>query len=171
MTNELPSKTQRKKQMLELQDLGAELVALSEDQLSAMALPDNLLEAVLEARRITRFEARRRQLQYIGKLMRTTDPRPIRAQIDGWKIQSGEHTAQLHLIERWRKRLLAAEAALGELVGSYPNVDAQQLRALVRNAQRERQMGAPPKNYRALFQLLRETLKQHREERGERGEE
>ena len=171
MTDELPSKTQRKKQMLALQDLGAELVALNEDQLMAMALPDNLHHAVLEARRISKFEARRRQLQYIGKLMRTIDPEPVRARIDAWKTKSREHTAQLHLIERWRERLLADDAALGELVVSYPHADAQQLRALVRNAQREHAANKPPRSYRALFQLLRETLGQRREERGERGEE
>lgn len=158
MAGELPSKTQRKKQMLELQDLGVDLVALDDDQLMAMALPENLHDAVLEARRITRFEARRRQLQYIGKLMRTIDPGPIRARIDAWKIRSREHTARLHLIERWRERLLADEAALGELAASYPNTDAQQMRALVRNAQRERRLDAPPKSYRALFQALREII-------------
>ena len=158
MTDELPSKTQRKKQMLALQDLGAELVALNEDQLIAMALPENLHDAVLETRRISKFEARRRQLQYIGKLMRTIDPEPVRARIDAWKTKSREHTAQLHLIERWRERLLADDAALGELVVAYPHADAQQLRALVRNAQRERPLGAPPRSYRALFQALREII-------------
>lgn len=158
MTDELPSKTQRKKQMLALQDLGAELVALNEDQLRAMALPDNLHDAVLEAKGITKFEARRRQLQYIGKLMRTIDPEPIRARINVWRATSREHTAQLHLIERWRERLLADEDAVGELLSAYPLADAQQLRTLVRNAQRERQLDAPPKSYRALFQALREII-------------
>lgn len=158
MADELPSKTQRKKQMLALQDLGAQLVALNEDQLIAMALPDNLHDAVLEARRISKFEARRRQLQYIGKLMRTIDPEPVRAWIDAWTTKSREHTAQLHLIERWRERLLADDVALGELVVSYPHADAQQLRALVRNAQRERDANKPPRNYRALFQALREII-------------
>ena len=158
MSDELPSKTQRKKQMLALQDLGTELVALNEDQLTAMALPDNLHDAVLEAKRITKFEARRRQLQYIGKLMRTIDPEPIRARIDVWKATSREHTAQLHLTERWRERLLADEGVVGELLSAYPRADAQQLRTLVRNAQRERQLNAPPKNYRALFRMLQEIV-------------
>lgn len=171
MTDELPSKTQRKKRMLALQDLGTELVALNEDQLTAIALPENLHDAVIEAKGITKFEARRRQLQYIGKLMRTIDPEPIRAWIDVWKATSREHTAQLHLIERWRERLLAEEGAVGELLSAYPRADAQRLRTLVRNAQRERQLAAPPRSYRELFQLLRETLEQRREERGERGEE
>lgn len=158
MTDELPSKTQRKKQMHALQDLGAALVALNEDQLAAMALPDNLHDAVLEAKGITKFEARRRQLQYIGKLMRTVDPEPIRMRIDVWTATSREHTAQLHLIERWRERLLADESALGELLGAYPRADAQRLRTLVHNTQRERDANKPPKSYRALFQALREII-------------
>ena len=158
MTDELPSKTQRKKQMHALQDLGAELVALNEDQLTAMALPDNLRDAVIGAKGITKFEACRRQLQYIGKLMRTIDPEPIRARSDVWKATSREHTAQLHLIERWRERLLADESAIGELLNTYPRADAQQLRTLVRNAQRERLLESPPRSYRALFQALREII-------------
>ncbi|MGZ5175127.1 MAG: ribosome biogenesis factor YjgA, partial [Burkholderiales bacterium] len=74
MSDESPSKTQRKKQMHELQDLGTELVDLNEQQLAAIDLPESLLEAVMEARRISKFEARRRQMQYIGKLMRSIDP-------------------------------------------------------------------------------------------------
>ena len=170
MTDELPSKTQRKKQMLALQDLGAELVALNEDQLTAIALPDNLRDAVLEAKGIVKFEARRRQLQYIGKLMRTVDPEPIRTRLNAWKATSRTHTSQLHRIERWRERLLAEEGAVGELLSAYPRADAQRLRTLVRNAQRERQLEKPLKCYRALFQLLRETLDQRGEESAERGE-
>ena len=158
MSDELPSKTQRKKQMLALQDLGAELVALNEDQLMAMALPENLHDAVIGAKGMTKFEARRRQLQYIGKLMRTIDPEPVRARIDAWKTKTRERTARLHLIGRWRERLLADDAALGELVASYPHADAQQLRGLVRNAQRERLLDSPPKSYRTLFQALREII-------------
>lgn len=171
MADEPPSKTQLKKQMHALQDLGAELVAMNEDQLTAMALPDTLHDAVIEAKGITKFEARRRQLQYIGKLMRTVDPGPIRMRIDVWKATSREHTSQLHLIERWRERLLADEGALGELLSAYPHANAQRLRTLVQNTQGERHANRPPRSYRALFQLLRDTLEQGREERGERGEE
>ena len=158
-----PSKTQQKKQMLRLQDMGAELLALNEAQLAAIALPDNLREAVCAAKRMTKFEARRRQLQYIGKLMRTVDPDPIRASLDAWKAASHEHTARLHRIERWRERMLADDAALAEFVAAHPHADAQQLRALVRNTQRERAENKPPKNYRALFQLIREALGQKKE--------
>ncbi len=166
MSHEFPSKTQRKKQMLALQDLGTELVALREEQLVSLALPDNLHEAVVAAKRITHFEARRRQLQYIGKLMRAIDPEPIRARLDVWKASSREHIARLHHAERWRERLLADEVALAELVSAYPHADTQQLSALVRSAQRERDANQPPRSYRALFQLLRETLGNKEEERG-----
>lgn len=165
----LPSKTQRKKQMLELQELGAELVALNEEQLASMALPDNLHEAIAAARRMTKFEARRRQLQYIGKLMRTIDAEPIRARLDAWQTSSREHSARLHRIERWRERLLAEDGALAEFVEIHPHADAQRLRALARNAQRERAANQPPRSYRALFHLLRDILGTDRGVKGERG--
>lgn len=158
--NTRPSKTQQKKHMLALQNLGAELVALNDEQLASVALPENLREAVAAARRITTFEARRRQLQYIGKLMRTIDAEPIRARLDVWKSSSREHSARLHRIERWRERLLADESALAEFIANHPQADAQQLRALVRNTQRERAENNPPRSYRALFQLIRATLEQ-----------
>lgn len=152
------SKTQRKKQMTALQDLGAELIGLSEQQLAQIGLPDSLHEAVIAARQAGKFEARRRQLQYIGKLMRSVDPAPIRAQLDVWKATSREHISWLHHVERWRERLLAGEAALHEFVGEYPHADAQQLRTLIRNTLREREMHKPPRSYRALFHSLREIL-------------
>ena len=174
VTDETPqSKTQRKKQMTALQDLGAELVELSEQQLAQIALPETLHDAVTAARQTTRFEARRRQLQYIGKLMRNIDPGPIRAQLDIWQNTSREHTAWLHRVERWRERLLADEAALQEFVGEYPRADIQQLRTLVRNALRERELSKPPRSYRALFHSLRGILAEgvRTDEKGERREE
>ena len=159
MSEEIPpSRTQLKKQMTALQDLGAELVALTPAQLAEMALPETLHEAVMAARRITRFEARRRQLQYIGRLMRHVDPEPIRARLERWKASSRERTAHVHRLERWRERLLADDGALPELVREHPRVDTQRLRALVRNARRERDLNQPPRCYRALYRLLRETL-------------
>ena len=102
---ERPSKTRRKKDMHELQALGERLVELSSAQLAQVDMPDDLRDAVLEARRITGREGRRRQLQYIGRLMRDIDPAPIRAKLDEWHGQSREATAQMHAIERWRERL------------------------------------------------------------------
>lgn len=152
------SKTQQKKHMLALQDLGAELVALNDEQLASMMLPESLHEAVTAAKRITRFEARRRQLQYIGKLMRTVDAEPIRTRLEAWKSSSREQSARLHRIERWRERLLAEEGALEEFIADHPHADAQQLRTLLRNTMRERTANKPPRSYRALFQLVRAAL-------------
>lgn len=158
MSDEFPlSRTQLKKQMTELQDLGAELTLLNSEQLAEIALPESLQEAVLAAKRMTRFEARRRQLQYIGRLMRQVDPQPIRAHLERWKASSREHTARLHQLERWRERLLADDAALTELARAHPG-EMQRLRTLVRNARRERDANEPPRSYRALFQLLRHLL-------------
>jgi len=158
-----PSKTQRKKEMSALQGLGAELVDLNADQLAAMTLPETLRDAIAAAQRITKFEARRRQLQYIGKLMRTVDSEPIREQLDAWKAASRRHTSWLRDVERWRERLLDEENALHELVSSYPAADTQRLRVLIRNALRERIENRPPRSYRALFQALRAVLEEKRE--------
>jgi ribosome-associated protein len=123
-----------------------------------MALPERLHDAVAAAKQLRGFEARRRQLQYIGKLMRALDPEPIRAQLDAWRAPAREHAAELRLLERWRERLLTESSALNEFIESCPHADAQRLRMLIRNAQREQATDAPRKSYRALFRLLREIL-------------
>ena len=158
-----PSKTRRKKEMLALQDLGAELLTLSEDQLATVPLPESLRDAVLEARRITDFEGRRRQLQYVGKLMRSTDAAPIRERVDAFRASSSEHTARLREIERWRERLIEEEGALAGLIDRYPHADSQQLNTLARNARREREENRPPRSYRALFKALRSLIEEKRE--------
>ena len=156
--DELTSKTRKKKDMLALQDLGVQLVELNEQQLESMQLPEALLEAVLEARRLNKREARRRQLQYIGRLMRDIDAAPIRDRLDAWLGQGREHTAQLHTLERWRDELLAGDPALERFLREYPGADSQKLRTLIRNARREQGATLPPKNYRELFRVLRETI-------------
>jgi ribosome-associated protein len=158
MPDDLPSKTQRKREMHELQALGAELVELNDEQLAAMRLPERLMGAVLDARRMSKHEARRRQLQFIGKIMRTVDAGPIREQLTAWKAVSHTHTARLHSIERWRARLLDDEHAIGDLLREHPRADAPRLRTLVRNARREHAAGQPPRSFRALFRLLNETI-------------
>jgi ribosome-associated protein len=160
MTDELPSKTQRKRQMHELQDLGAELVSLNDRQLESIQLPERLRDAVMDARHIKQFEARRRQLQYIGKIMRTIDAEPIRERVAAYRAVSRAQTARLHLIERWRARLLEDPDALTAFLNEHPSADATQLRLLIRSALRERESDRPPKSFRALFQLLNETLEQ-----------
>jgi ribosome-associated protein len=154
--NDLPSKSQRKRDMDALQDIGAELTELNEQQLTSIDLPENLRDAVLAARVMKRNEARRRQVQYIGKLMRQVDPAPIRARLDGFRSVSAEHTAQLHHIERWRERLLAEPLAVSEFIAAFPGADSQQLRTLIRNTIDERNRNKPPRHFRALFQMIRE---------------
>src|SRR5438445_11523799 len=134
---EKPSKTERKRAMHELQTLGERLVGLNPEQLAAIALPEDLQDAVEHARRITKHEARRRQLQYIGRLMRAVDPEPIREKLKVWDGVSAEETARVHRIERWRERLLGSDGAIGTLVNAHPGVDTQRLRTLVRNAREE----------------------------------
>jgi ribosome-associated protein len=168
-----PSKSQRKRQMLALQDLGAELSELSRPQLDALALPENLRDALLEARRISGFEARRRHMQYVGKLMRGIDPDPIRTQLEAWKAPARRHAAMLARAEFWRERVLAEEDAVALFCEDHPHADARQLSQLVQAVRRERELNRPPASYRALYRLLREALLAQeggREERGERRE-
>lgn len=153
--DDLPSKSQRKRDMDALQDIGAELTELNTQQLDSIELPESLREAVLEARAMKHNEARRRQVQYIGKLMRQVDPAPIRAKLDGFLSVSAEHTAQLHHIERWRERLLADPKSVAEFIAAYPEADSQQLRTLLRNTAEERARAKPPKHFRALFQMIK----------------
>jgi len=153
-----PSKTKIKKQMHDLQDLGEELVELSKDQLAKLDLPETLYLAIREMSRINKFGARRRQMQYIGKLMRDVDTAPINAKLDMWKGTSQQHIGYMHQVERWRDRLLESDTALTELLTAYPETDVQRLRTLIRNAHKERESGKPGKNYREIFQVLRETI-------------
>ena len=150
------SKTQRKKEMLELQSLGAALVELPQIHLDAISLPENLKGAVLEARRIKTHEGKRRQMQYIGRLMRDVDPAPIRAELDAFTRSSAQSAAAHRRLEAWRERLLADDAALTEFAAAYPGTDVQQIRSLIRNVKREREAGKPPRSYRELFRFIKE---------------
>ncbi|SDI17779.1 ribosome biogenesis factor YjgA [Propionivibrio dicarboxylicus] len=150
------SKTRRKKAMEELQSLGEELVALPTDRVKKIALPDDLRDAVLTAQRMPRHdEARRRQLQFIGRLMRGSDAEPIRAAIAEARGESAEQTARLHLLEKLRDDILADEKALHQIASQYPSADLQHLRALRRSALKEQEQNKPPKSFRALFQYLK----------------
>ncbi len=153
-----PSKTKIKQQMHDLQDIGEQLVELSKDRLKEIDLPERLYDAVHEMKRINKFGAQRRQMQYIGRLMRDVDTAPIIAKLEVWSGKSNQHIAWLHQIERWRDRLLEDEAALTELLAEHPAVDAQRLRALIRNAIKEKELEKPLKSYREIFQVLREIL-------------
>ncbi len=153
-----PSKTQRKREMAALQHIGVELVELNAAQLVQMELPELLLEAVLEGQRIRDFEGRRRQMQYIGKLMRGVDPAPIRARLEQWSGVSREHTALQHLAERWRERLVDEENALAMFAAEYAAGDLQRLRSLLASIERDKAAGRPLKNYRELFRMVRRII-------------
>ncbi len=151
-----PSKTRIKKQMHELRDLGKELTELGKDQIAQLDIPETLREALREMKNINKFGAQRRQIQYIGKLMREVDPAPIIARLDAWKGKSQQHVAYIHQLERWRDRLMESDDALTELLAAHPEADAQRLRTLIRNAHNEMQKS--PRNYREIFQVLREII-------------
>ena len=151
-----PSKTKQKEVMHELRDLGAELVELSVGQLKRINLPENIYDAVRECQKITAHGARRRQIQYLGKLMRSVDDEPIRAGLALLRGESSAETARLHRLERLRVRLLEDEAVLAEIAAQWPGVDLQHLRTLRRNALKEKENNKPPKNFRAIFQILQE---------------
>jgi ribosome-associated protein len=170
MQDESTSKTRRKKDMLALQDLGTQLVELNEQQLQTMQLPESLLEAVQEARRLSKHEARRRQMQYIGRLMRDIDAEPIRDRLEQWQGQGREHTAQLHALERWRDELMGGDPALERFLGEYPGADSQKLRTLIRNARREQSAALPPRSYRELFRVLREITEKEQAADSEQAE-
>ena len=156
-----PSKTKIKQQMHDLQHIGEQLVELGNDRLKQLDLPERLYDAICEMKRINKFGAQRRQMQFIGRLMREVETAPIIAKLEVWGGTSRQHTAYLHQMERWRDRLLESDAALTELLAAHPDVDAQQLRALIRNAHKEKELGKPPKSYREMFQVLREMLPEH----------
>jgi len=157
MQDDLPSKTKRKQAMHELQALGAALVALPQGQLAALGLPAELAEAVAEAQRITSREGRRRQLQYIGRVMRELDPAPIRAGLERIAGRSAEDSARHRRLEQWRARLLEDDAALTDFASTHPTTDLQALRALIRNARREQDEGRPPRAFREIYRVLREV--------------
>jgi ribosome-associated protein len=141
-----------------LQDLGEQLAALNKDQLNELDLPENLRDAINEVKRITKFGAISRQMQYIGRLMRDVDPAPIIAKLEIWNGTSRQHIAWLHQVERWRDRLLEDPNALTELLAAHPQADAQHLRALIRNALKEKELQKPPKSYREIFQALKDII-------------
>jgi ribosome-associated protein len=157
MQDDFVSKTRRKREMHELQALGAALVDLSEAHLARMSLPEGLSSAVREARRLNSHEAKRRQVQYIGRIMRELDAAPIRAQLAAVQGGSAEERARHQRLERWRARLLEDDAALTEFASAHPAGDLQQLRSLIRSARREQAEGRPPRAYREIYRVLREA--------------
>ncbi|SMB23974.1 conserved hypothetical protein [Sterolibacterium denitrificans] len=161
--HERPSKSQRKRDSDALQNLGKELIGLSPERLAKITMSDALRDAIREAQRMTKHEARRRQLQYIGKLMRSEDVAPIRAALDAIAGVSVAENQRLHHLERLREQLLDDEvAALAAITASHPHADLQHLRQLRRNALKEKLQNRPPRAYREIFQVLK-ALEETRE--------
>jgi len=151
-----PSKTKVKKQMHDLQELGEQLTELSKEHLTELDIPDNLRDAVREVKKIKSFGAIKRQMQYIGKLMRSTDPAPIQAALDAISGVSAAENQRMHRLERLRLRLLEDEtAALAEIVAAHPAADLQQLRQLRRNALKEQEQSKPPRAFREIYRFLK----------------
>jgi ribosome-associated protein len=150
------SKSQRRRDALEIRALAARLIALSQAQLAQVPLDDQLRAEIEQARRIRSNVARKRQLQFVAKLMRRSDPTEIQAALEAFDQEARQLTARQHRSEAWRDHLLAAgDAAIGELLQKRRDADAQALRQLVRNAQREARADRPPAAARALFRELR----------------
>ncbi|MDQ0143967.1 ribosome biogenesis factor YjgA [Cupriavidus necator] len=159
--DEPKSKSQRKRDMTALQDLGAELEALAKDRLARVPMPEALADAIHQARRINSHEGKRRQMQYVGKIMRGLEDEEvevIRQALEGFKGTSKAETARMHLIERWRELLLADDAALTRFLGEHPGIDVQALRNTIRNARKEKELGKPPRYFRELFQAIKTAL-------------
>jgi ribosome-associated protein len=156
--SERPSKTQRKREMHDLQALGAQLTKLSPEQIDRLALPEDLREAVLFARQVTSHEGHRRQLQYVGKLMRRVDADAVRAGLERVTGTSRAAVTLMHRAEQWRDRLLADDAALTEFVSNHPGADVQWLRATIRAARREHAANRPPRHARELYRSLHAWL-------------
>ncbi|MDR1661988.1 MAG: DUF615 domain-containing protein [Azoarcus sp.] len=152
------SKTRRKRAMEELQALGEALAALPAERLKKIELPEDLRQAIALYQRMSRQDdARRRQAQYIGRLMRKTDAEPLRAALAEARGDSAAETARLHRIERLRAALLEDEATLREIATRHPGIDLQHLRSLRRAALKERVLGKAPRHYRTIFQVLKEA--------------
>lgn len=150
-----PSKTKAKEASDSLQELGKRLVSVGNDRLKKLDIPETLADAVREAKRISSFGALRRQMQYIGKLMRDVDIEPIQEMLDELDGVSNKANARFHALEKQREKLLADESIITTLKNEHPDLDVPALRTLRRNAIKELAENKPPKAYRAIFQLLK----------------
>jgi ribosome-associated protein len=156
-----PSKTRLKQQSHDLQKLGLALAALSDERLANLELSERLHEAIAEYRRTRTHEGRRRQLQYVGKLMREVDAAPLQEAVAQAALGSARDTLLLHEAERWRDELLADDEAMTRWLQAHADCDAQRLRSLVRAARREAALPPPqrnPRSHRELFQFIRPLL-------------
>ncbi len=153
------SKSQKKREATAAQDIGEQLVELDSKILKGLALPDNLLDAVLLAQSITARSGRKRQLQYIGKLMRNLEIEPIKQALDALTYGRHKQVEHLHQVEEWRAKLLkSGDAALAELLAIYPHLDRQHLRQLIRQSLKDAQANKSPRNKKLLFKYLSEIM-------------
>ena len=168
-----PTRTDLKKESEALQKLGEGLLTLRADLMAKLELPDKLVDGVAEAKRITNFEGKRRQMQFIGKQMRTLTPEKheeIRAALEEQHMPSAQETLVLHQSEQWRDRLIADDDAVGQWLNLNPDTDSQQLRALVRQARKDAKPEKPGaavrhgRAYREIFQMVREALTANHED-------
>src|SRR5688572_4455609 len=158
---ERPSKSELKRQAHALQDLGEALLELPDERLAALPMSETLLDAVRQLKRTRSHEGRRRQMQYVGKLMRGADTEPLREAVAALQLGRAQDTLSLHRAERWRDELLAEDDALARWIASHPQTDAQQLRSLVRAARKD--AATPPEQrhgraYRELFQFIKQAV-------------
>ncbi|RFP12136.1 MULTISPECIES: ribosome biogenesis factor YjgA [unclassified Duganella] len=156
---ERPSKTELKRQSDALQKMGETLVEAPRDRVKRVPMPEDVLDAILACQQITNHEGRRRQMQFVGKKMRTLDEAEvavIQQTIDSWKGASKSETAAMHALERRRDKLLVDDKALTVLLEENPELDVQHLRTLIRNARKEQAESKPPKAYREIFQILKQ---------------
>ncbi len=156
---ERPSKSEAKRQSNALQKLGEALVEAPRDRVKKVPMPEDVLDAILECQKITNHEGRRRQMQFVGKKMRTLDENEvalIQKAIDSWKGASKAETSAMHALERRREKLLTDDNALTALLSDAPHLDVQHLRTLIRNARKEQAENKPPKAYREIFQILKQ---------------
>jgi len=154
------SKSQKKRDMLALQDLGAELVDLSVESIRKMDLPEQLLTAVLDAKRIptSKHGGFKRQMQYIGKVMRQVDAAPIAEQLEAMKAPNKKQTALHHLAERWRERMLEDATAVGAFVNEFPEADGAVLERYIQSSKDDKAKSRPPKHFRLLYQTLHDVI-------------
>lgn len=157
----IKSKSQVKREMTALQKLGEQLIELNDKQLATVPVEEKLLDAILEARKMPHREARRRHLQFIGRLMRETNHEEIQAAVDKLQARSDQYVHRQHQIERFRDLLMEGDKQIFQtLVTNCPGIDVQHLKQLVRSAQKERDENLPPKSARKLFAFIREQLEQ-----------
>lgn len=152
------SKSEIKRDAEHLKKLGSQLIELNAANLAKMPLDDTLREAVELAQKL-RLEARRRQIQYIGKLLRKQDPAPIQEALDKVQNRHNQQLALLHKLELCRDQLIAqGDPAIDALLAEYSTLDRQYLRNLVRAAQKEKEANKPPKHYREIYQYLKSVI-------------